>query len=60
MNLHELLCVEKILKFVDVLKSQVTNKEDFLLGFAQIKVFIDGYYGALALTSIELATTLGR
>lgn len=45
--------VVKILKSVDVSKLQVTNKEDFLIGFAHLKVFIDGYYGSLALTDVE-------
>ena len=59
-NLHDLLCVAKILKFVNVSQLQVTNKDDFLLGFTHIKGFIDGYYGALSLTDIELATTFRK
>ncbi|CAI9300099.1 unnamed protein product [Lactuca saligna] len=47
-------------KIVDVSKLQVMNKEDFLIGFAHLKVFIDGYYGSLALTGFELALTLGK
>ena len=39
MNLNDLINVAKILSNVDVSKLQMTNKEDFLLGFAHIKLF---------------------
>ena len=53
MNLHDLIVVAMIMNNVNVLKLQVTSKEDFLIGFAHLKNFIDGYYGALSLTDIE-------
>ncbi|CAI9271538.1 unnamed protein product [Lactuca saligna] len=60
MNVYDLLIVAKILKSIDYSKLQQGNKEDFMIGFEHLRVFIDGYYGALALTDIDLATTLGK
>lgn len=60
MNLYDLLTVEKILKSVDYSKLQQVNKEDFVIVFEHIMVFIDGYYGALALTDNDMATMLGK
>ena len=54
MNLHDLLVVALTMKSVDVSKLQVTNKEDFLNGFDHLKVFIEGYFGSLSLTDVEL------
>lgn len=54
MNPNDLIIVANILSEVDVSKLQVNNKEDFLLGFAHIKLFIDNYYDCLALTDVEL------
>lgn len=48
MNLNNLINVAKILSDVDVSKLQVNSKEDFLIGFSHIKVFIDNYYDCLA------------
>lgn len=60
MNLYDLLIVVKILKSVDYSKLQTVNKEYFIIGFKHLEVFIDGYYGALAETDIDMATTLGN
>lgn len=38
----------------------MTSKEDFLLGFAHINLFIDNYYDCLALTDVELALAMGK
>ncbi|CAI9290472.1 unnamed protein product [Lactuca saligna] len=45
---------------VDLTKLQLKNKEDFSNAFAHMKVFIDGYYRALALTNVELAMSLDK
>ena len=60
MNLNDLINVVKILSTVDVSKLQVNNKDDFLIGFARIKVFIDNYYECLAVMNIELAMAVTR
>lgn len=59
-NLHDLICVSRILKEVDISKLQLKRKEDFLIGFAHIKLFIDNYYEYLALTNVELALAIGK
>ena len=38
----------------------MTRKEDSLIGFAHIKLFIDNYYEYLALTDVELAMAVGK
>ena len=60
MNLNDLINVAKILSTADVSKLQVNRKEDFLIGFAHIKVFIHNYYDCLAMTDIELAMVVNR
>lgn len=60
MNLSDLISVARILSGVDVSKLQVNKKEGFLLGFADIKLFIDDYYDCIALTNMELALVIGK
>ena len=60
MNVNKLITVAKILNGIDESKLQGTNKEDYLLGLAHIKLFIDNYYDCLALTDVELALTIGK
>lgn len=60
MNLNDLLNVEKILSYVDVLKLQANKKEDFVIGFAHIKLFINDYYDCLGMTDVELALAMNR
>lgn len=50
MNINDLINVANISKYIDVLRLQMTNKEDFLIGLAHIKLFIDNYYDYLAMT----------
>ena len=59
MNMNDLINVANILRSVDVSKLQVNNKEDFLIGLAHIKLFIDKYYDCLALTDVQLAIAMG-
>lgn len=58
MNLNDLIGVAKILKGVDTSKLHITDKEDFLLGFSHIKLFLDNYYDCFAMIDVELALTL--
>ena len=60
MNIHDLICVARIMKGTDFSKLQLTSKKDFLIGFAHIKLFIDNYYEYLALTDLELALAIGK
>lgn len=60
MNLHDLICVARIFKVVDVSKLQITSKEDFLIGFCHIKLFIDNYYSYRVLTYVELALAMEK
>lgn len=60
MNLHDILVVALIMKSVDVLKLQVTSKEDFMNSFGLLKVFIEGYFSSLALSDVELAKVMGK
>ena len=60
MNLNDLITVAKILKVNSETKLQGTSKEDFMLGLAHIKIFIDNYFNCLALTDVELALTIGK
>lgn len=58
MNLHDLICVAKILKGVDVSKLQMTNKADFFIGFVHKELFIDNYYDCLVMTDVDLALAI--
>lgn len=60
MNLNDLINVTKILSHVDVSKLQKHKKDDFFIGFAHIKAFIDNHYDCLAVTDIELAIAVNR
>ena len=60
MNIHDLICAARNLKGIDVSKIQLTRKEDFLIGLAHIKLFIDNYYEYLALADVELALANGK
>ena len=60
MNLHDLICVARILKGTNFSMFQLTNKEDFLIGFAHIKLFIDNYYENLTLADVELTLAIGN
>ena len=54
------LNVTKILSTIDVSKLQLNNKDDFMIGFAHIKVFINNYYDCLFVIDIELALAVNR
>ena len=60
MNLNDLVIMTKILSNVDVMKLLENNKDDFLIGFAHIKVFIDNYFDCLSITDIELAMVVNK
>lgn len=60
MNLDDLITVTNFLISIDVLKLLDSNKDDFLIGFTHIKVFIDNYFDCLAVTEIELAMAVNR
>ena len=60
MNLYDLLIIAKIFKSNDYSKLQQVNNKDFMISNENLKIFIDGYYGALASTDINLDTTLGK
>lgn len=60
MNLNDLIIVARILKGMDVLNLQMTSKEDFLIEFAHIKLFINNYYDCLAMIDVELYLAMGR
>ena len=38
----------------------MTNKEDFLIGHAHIKLFIDNYFDCLAMTNVKLDLAMGK
>ena len=59
MNLYDLLLVALLLKDKSFSYLQNTEPEEFKLGVAHIKIFIENYYECLALTDVELATTKG-
>ncbi|KAL7591384.1 hypothetical protein Lser_V15G33665 [Lactuca serriola] len=50
----------EILKGTNFLMLQLTSTEDYLIGFAHIKLFIDNYNENLALTNVELALAIGK
>ncbi|CAI9294637.1 unnamed protein product [Lactuca saligna] len=50
----------RVLSNVDVMKLPEKNQDDFLIGVAHIKVFIDNYYDFLAITDIELAIAINK
>ena len=60
MNLSDLINVTKILSSIDVSNLQVNNKDDFLMGFTHIKIFIDNYYDCLVVNEIKLAMVVNR
>lgn len=60
MNLNDWVTVTRILSNVGVSKLTETNKDDFLIGFAHIKVFIDNYYDWIASTDIELTSAVNK
>ena len=60
MNVYDLISVARILKGTDASKLHLINKEDFLHGFTQSKLFIDNYYEYLALTDIELVLAINK
>lgn len=60
MNLNDLIMVMKILTIVDVSKIAKTNKDDFVIGFANVKAFLNRYYDYLAITDIDLALAINK
>lgn len=60
MNLNDLIQLARILKGIDAMKLQGTSKDEYPLGLAHIKLFIDNYYDCLALTDVELALAMGK
>ena len=59
MNLYELIQVALLLKDKSFSYLQNIDPEEFKLGVAHIKIFIENYYECLALTDVELATAKG-
>lgn len=60
MNLNNLITISKILCIVDVLKVVDENRHAFILGYGQIKAFLDCYYEYLAITDIDLALAINK
>lgn len=60
MNINDLINGMKTLTTFDVSMLQENNKDDFLIGFSHIKVFIDNYYDCMEVMDIELAMAVNR
>lgn len=60
MNLNNLVIVTSILSNVHVTKLPENNKDDFLIGFTHMKVFIDSYYDCLSITYTELSMDIKK
>lgn len=60
MNLNGLISVTKILSVVGLSKLIETNKDDFVVGVAHIKSFLDNYFDYLVVTDIELAIAINK
>lgn len=59
-KLNGLVTVTSILSNVDVTKLPMNNKDDFIIGFAHIRVFIYSYYDCLAIIDIELTIAINK
>lgn len=59
-NLNDLISVARILKGVDISNLQMKNKEEFLIRYVDIMLFIDNYYDFLPLIDVELALAKGK
>lgn len=60
MKLNDLVVVTNIFSIVDVLKLTEANMDAFILGFSDIKTFLDGYYEYLAIIDIDLALVVNK